>query len=538
MAFNKMATLLAFLSLPAMAMGQGATDIYNMSRTELRGTARYMSMAGAFGALGGDISAIDLNPGGIGVYRSSDLCFTLDLDAQSAKTSEGSSSVSKSQTKFECNNVGYVGAYHFDTGSLRNVNWGLVYSRPVSFNRRYRGNFNSLKTSLSNYVANTTNAESWTTDELDDSEHYSYNPYYESNAPWMSILAYNNFLINPTGSSHFSGLFDDSSSATGTYEVIEEGYVDQFSFTFGGNFSNILYWGVALGVTHIDYNSTTYYGEVVSDASIAVVEDGSDTGETTEGTASYGVATDLKTFGDGYNFKAGVIIRPINELRIGVAVHTPTYYSLTDQTVTYTSGTFTPNSTALESYSTSGATNDGYFDETDYRIRTPWKYILSVAAVIGSKGIISFDYECQDYSSIQYRTDNGYRDPDIKTDISNYYKAMSIFRIGGEYRITPGLSVRAGYSYQNSPVKHSAYSGDEIIYTVSTTPAYTFDKSTQYLTCGLGYRYDYFYADIAYVHKVKKGEYHAFTAYDDEPSPTATLKSTSNRFALTMGIRF
>ena len=50
---------------------QGEMDAYRFSQTELNGTARSMSMGGAFGALGGDMSVMSHNPAGLGVYRSS-----------------------------------------------------------------------------------------------------------------------------------------------------------------------------------------------------------------------------------------------------------------------------------------------------------------------------------------------------------------------------------------------------------------------------------------------------------------------------------
>lgn len=518
-------------AVPLISSAQGATDVFNVSQTELRGTARYMSMAGAFGALGGDMSAINQNPGGIAIYRSSDFSATIDLDAQSARTGSGSSAITTDQVKVVCNNVGYVGAMRFESGALKNINWGFSYNRPVSFNRHYRGKFNSLSTSLTTYIANCTNAEGWKESNLQN---------YNSNAPWMSVLGYNTYLINPSGgsSSSFAGLMDSQTSASGDFEVLERGYVDEFNLTFGGNVSNVLYWGIGFGVTHIDYRATSYYGESLSEANIYEVVDGEETGETTRGTANYGVATDLHTFGDGYNFKMGIIVKPINELRIGAAFHTPTYYSLTDEYITTASGSFSPTSSDADSYTASSTTNEGYLGESWYKIRTPWKYILSAAAVVGGKGIVSFDYERQEYSGIRYLTNDGREDIQTTEDIKTYYKGSNIFRVGAEYRLTKQFSLRVGYSHQDSPVKSAAYNNQETIYTSSVTPAYTFDKSTEYITCGIGYRYDCYYVDFAYVHKSKKGEYHAFSPYDGEESPTTTLKSSNNRFALTLGVRF
>ena len=69
-----------------MASAQATFDVLKLSETEFSGTSRYMSMAGAFGALGGDASAFNINPGGIGVYRSSDISATMNLNFLSTKS--------------------------------------------------------------------------------------------------------------------------------------------------------------------------------------------------------------------------------------------------------------------------------------------------------------------------------------------------------------------------------------------------------------------------------------------------------------------
>ena len=74
-------------SLPAMAMAQSTVDAYAISQNEMRGTARFMSMGGAFTALGGDLSVLGQNPAGIGVYRSSEFGATLDINMRGYKTS-------------------------------------------------------------------------------------------------------------------------------------------------------------------------------------------------------------------------------------------------------------------------------------------------------------------------------------------------------------------------------------------------------------------------------------------------------------------
>ncbi len=140
--------------------------------------------------------------------------------------------------------------------------------------------------------------------------------------------------------------------------------------------------------------------------------------------------------------------------------------------------------------------------------------------------------------SLKDRGGNSYYD--TNRDIKNYYKGSHIFRLGGEYRVDRNLSVRAGYSYQTSPVNSDALNDKMSVYTVSTTPAYVFEKSTQYITCGLGYKFGSFYADLAYVHKTRDLEYHAFSPQPTygEASPKGIVSENNNRVVATIGMRF
>jgi len=90
--------------MAAPAFAQSAIDAYTLNPTELRGTARFMSMGGAFTSLGGDLSAVSQNPAGIGVYRRSEIGATLDIDIRNNSTQAGNYIIKDSQTKVYCNN--------------------------------------------------------------------------------------------------------------------------------------------------------------------------------------------------------------------------------------------------------------------------------------------------------------------------------------------------------------------------------------------------------------------------------------------------
>ena len=84
---NKLGYMAIVAALPFSVSAQSAVDAYTLSQNETRGTARFMAMGGAFTALGGDLSTLNQNPAGIGVYRGSDVGFTLDVNIMNAKSS-------------------------------------------------------------------------------------------------------------------------------------------------------------------------------------------------------------------------------------------------------------------------------------------------------------------------------------------------------------------------------------------------------------------------------------------------------------------
>lgn len=516
---------------PFMAFAQSAVDAYQLAQPELRGTARFMAMGGAFGALGGNLSTLTQNPGGIGVYRGNDVGVTLNLDIQSVKSMAQGFGMTKNQTKFNCNNFGYVGSIMTNGDFMPVFNWGASYSRTQSFDRAYHGRFNSLNGSLSNYVAGYTNGIP--SNELLPSK--GYNPYQDSFNPWISILGYNSYIINPIGNSDkYTGLWQDGTSGTGGFDVLEKGYVDEYSINFGGNIMNTVYWGMGFGITDINYESSTYYEE---DLNNALIPNSEATG-VENGNGGFGLDNWKRISGNGFNFKTGIIVAPINELRFGLAVHTPTYYNLSQEgwaqiDYGYSSG-----------YSNTAQTDEGYTDYFEWKYRTPWRLIASVAGVIESQFIVSFDYEYRPYQNMNAKDNDGNQYNDIKGDIETYYKTCNIFRLGGEYRINRNLSARIGYSSQSSPSTAQFKNNDVDVWTfgvdeTETQPSYQIDDKTQYITCGLGYRYKELYIDAAYVHKNRKSTFHAYTPNNfTSTPPSAKITDNNNQIVLTLGMRF
>lgn len=575
---NKSTLLLAaFMSMSCAVYGQSAIDGYRFSQPDMKGTARFMGMAGAFGALGGDLSTLSQNPAGIGVYRSGDIGFTLNLDCQNSNAKAQGFSTDVSQTKFLLNNVGAVVTMRLPNDAMPNINLGFTYNKGVSFNRVYQGTIPSLSNSLSNYIAGIANNENLTENDLAATTSYDpYNPNddkYES--PWLAILGYDGYLITPTGNNgetRWFGQWDRGTSGSGDFLSHEKGSLDEYNIALGGNISDVVYWGMNFDIVNFSYTLNSYWGENLTDAYVPNANN-----TIVRETADWGLGNYYNVHGSGFNYQIGVIVKPIQELRLGLAFHTPTWMNLTESF----GGDIYYNYGGNNSGSTS--TNGGYLGYNDMCFRTPMKLIASAAGVIGGRFILSFDYEWTPYDKMKFSDAGSYgsggwgydyddyydyynpfsapaKGPVSDTrsfspamtetyyytnsEIKQYYQSTNTFRVGAEYRISPAFSVRAGYSHVSSPVREGLRNDSEVVVTAGTLPSYRLDKSTDYITCGFGYRYNKFYIDMAYVFKNMKSVYHAYTPDINEdnrqsiPSPQSNLSLSNNQIVMTMGFRF
>lgn len=548
----------AFLLFGATdANAQSAMDAMTLARPDMKGTARYMSMGGAFGALGGDLTTLSMNPAGIGVYRNHEVGVTVSLDAISTSSESGAGKFSSDKTPFLLDNIGGVLTLRLNSETCPNLNFGFTYNRTASFHNRYGGSLGNLNTSMTNWMAGVANGEEVTVNDVSYSG--TFNPYNPNDggyaAPWMTILGYQSYLINPTGNPDaptWEGQFGSDTYGTANYSVEETGGIDSFNIAFGGNFGNLLYWGMDFDISNLNYTRNTFYGENMQGA---YVESNQGIEQTT---SNWNLQNWYNVSGTGFTYKLGLILRPIQELRIGVAFHTPTYYSLTQQfsgkvNATYDGQASYTNYTNADSR---GNWEPGY---SDFRFVSPWKVMVSAAGVIGGKFIISADYQWDLASKMHFKDpsyyyyDYGYdyginNDPLAQNsyyltnqDISNYYSDIHTLRVGAEYRVTKNFSIRAGYSNVSSGVKQETKDGRQTIYPAGTNAQYSFTDATNYYTAGLGYRTGGFYADLAYVNKQYTSTYHAFpgdptSSYPVEP--TAKVKYANNQVILSLGYKF
>lgn len=568
----------ASMAIPFMADAQGAIDGFRFSQPDMKGTARYMGMGGAFGALGGDLSSISTNPAGIGVYRRNEVGITMDIDMQTATSEAEGLKNTQNQTKVLLNNVGGVATWNLMNSVMPNINLGFTYNRAASFNAHYCGTIPTLRNSMTNYIAGLSNYNGVTVGDVEpgfNGDHMVFDPYNPNDggitAPWLSILGYNSYFITPSGDDDqpdWIGQWGQNTSGSGAFDVLTTGGANEYNIAIGGNIANKVFWGVDFGIVDLNYSMTARWGEQLNNAVV----------DNPEGTANTSSSWDMTNWynasGTGYNIKVGVIYRPIQELRLGLSFASPTWYSINESYLARTNfsypGIDIPDPDDKFSYPYA-VTNNGEWGLNSYNFRTPWKLTASAAGVIGRNLIVSADFEWQKYNKMRFYDggSNDYYDGDYgwewdpyyspaqkiaspgffntdpwyqtNTEIEEYYKSTTTIRVGAEYRITPRFSVRAGYAHVSSPVRKEAKDGSMLIWTAGTMPNYRMDNSTNYITCGLGYNFNHFYVDGAFVHKQQSSEYHAYTsdpAHPEIPSPTSKLSLSNNQIVLTAGVRF
>lgn len=508
--------LLAGISVSA----QGIFDALRYADNSINGTARYMSMAGAFGALGGDASSINDNPAGLAIYRSSEMTLTgnfmtVQTNSNWAEAGYGT------KFNFNINNAALVFAFVDPTREQGLVasNFSFSYNRLKDFHRYVDIRGGASNYSMTDYMANFTNGFAASALEKTD----AYDPYDNVNVPWLSELAYQGYLINPgsgADSLKWYSLLGNGETSTGRYKAVETGSIDEFGFNYGANISNVVYLGVGFNLQTIDYTKTSSYGETFGAGGNFVLQN------------------IFYTTGVGCNFKFGAIVRPTSFMRLGFAFHTPTYYTMTDRF--YAEMDYDVIHVDNKRYIGTAKAPNGY---ASYFYRTPLKFQASVGFILGKSAIISVDYLFTDYNGstrlkeeVDYNNvlteDDAYKLDN--EDISKYALIGHTFKVGAEYRLSESFAVRGGFAYQTASVVDDAIKSVPLN-TIRTDMDYFKDQGSLYGTAGFGYRHEGFGIDLTYAYRQKN---ELFKPYETTELNAAKVVTNTHNVVLSLSYRF
>ena len=480
---------------------QSLNDFLKISIDNPVGSARFESMGGAFGALGGDLSAINVNPAGSAVFNDNQYEFTLSNSKKSTKSYYYSDTSVKNKNKFSANQGGGVWIFkNYGGGNINKISFGVNAQTNNSYYDNFeikgKNQFNSIdKFFLNNTNGVTVSDVSVGTNES-TSEVYKFLGEYYGFSAQQAFLAYQGYLIDFDDSNNtFYSLARYNNGVDQQYTSDSKGYNNKYNLNIAIQFKEDFYFGLNINTHEVYIENYTRLFESNFDEDSAI--------------KSILFENRLTTYGEGFSFQIGAL-RKFNKLRIGVSYQSPTWYTLWDETSQYLE---------TESVDLNGL---NYRDIVDpritnlypkYKLNSPSSITLSSALVIGKIGLLSLDVISKDYSKIKIKPKKEFTDSNnlIKSQLQSTLN----FKIGSEIRLSK-LSLRAGFKSIESPLTN-------------------FTENSTSLAYGIGY--DFGNTLINFSHKtLEQSKNHQL--FDTGLSDIALLESTKSISSLSIVFKF
>lgn len=479
----------------AHAHAQETYENTKLIDNDLNGTARYVGMGGAMEALGADISVINSNPAGIGLFRRSSGSVSFGLVSQ-----DGASSFKYgNKTNASFDQAGFV--YSLRDGRRTFINFGFNYHKSKNFDYILNAasglnGASQHKLSYMKALANENNLD-------------------KTSSGWRGKFAYtsqlDNLYYNTLMMTSSDGFFYNDASR---YEFgrAETGYIGEYNFSTSANVNDRVYLGITIGIHDVHYTGHSLYNEALVNLNNQTAGD-------------ITVNDERRITGTGYNASFGIIFRPVDAspFRIGLSVTTPTWYDLKTSNYTYLiNNTKADGGGKLQGDYPNYTTGESY----EFKLFTPWKFGVSLGHTVGNYLALGASYEYADYSRLDTRVNDGY-DVDYWGDVYEHsssdepmnrhtretLKAVSTLKIGAEAKVMPNLAVRAGYNYVSPMFKKEGYKDgniDSYGSNYSSATDYTNWEATNRYTVGVGYTLGKMSFDLAYQYAQTNGKFHPF----------------------------
>jgi hypothetical protein len=514
-AMNKVILTILLIS-SAKLFAQIPEDAIKYSFFPQNGTARSLAIGGAMGSLGGDITATYVNPAGLGNYKTGEFVFTPGFNFNNNKSTYRDS-------KFDCKKNNFMlGPIGLVFGSANRYNptssnaFSIVLTQTASFNNavQYKG-YND-HSSFSEQWAEEVSKSGQTIDAILDNPQYAY-----GSSPALYTYLVDTFRVN--GDLQVRGLpeflLGNGSALYQEKNIVTKGGIYEIAIGFATNKKDKLMFGGSIGIPIVSYKNSTTFRE-------------SDSSNANNNFDYFSYTDNYKTSGAGINLKLGLIFKPVEHIRLGLAVHTPTYMFTMKDTRNSSLEVNSEDYNGLASVSSSTFTN-GTDGESKYTMITPWKFLLSgsyvfreIEDVRKQKGFITADIEYSGYRNTGFYSANE-TPSDQEADyfkalnqvIKGQYKGNFNFRVGGELKFNV-IMARLGFAYYTNP-----YKDDEL-------------KARKMLVSGgIGYRHKGFFIDLTYVHSFNKDVDFAYRLAD-KSNTFATVKNGRGNLVASVGVKF
>lgn len=480
-----------------LAQAQEIKDAIRYAQDNLNGTARFRAMGGAFGALGGDLSAISINPAGSAVFANHQIAITLSSVNTRNNSNYFGTKTSDTDNSFGINQTGGVFVFKNPTSNWKKIALAINYEKTNNFdNSVYSAGVNP-NNSVDAYFLNY--AEGVPLNILEDS-------YYDEldYGAQQAFLGYQSYLINPNNDSDPNNdQYNSNVTPGGRYyqenTVRSSGSNGKLSFNFATSYKDKIYIGASLNSHFVNYTQTTKFYErnsnpLTSDYTVTKVN----------------FNNNLYTYGSGFSLQLGAIAKITEAFRIGLAYESPSWYQLNEEFSQEISAVSANDSEVLAPDTTNPDVIN-YYDP--YNLQTPGKFNFSLAYIVGKSGLISIDYGVKDYRNTKFKSTDNIDFSDLNRQMKTTLNYTNELRIGGEYKIK-ALSIRGGYRFEQSPYKNKK--------TISDLNSFS---------GGLGYDFGMFKLDLAYTHAQRSSQQGFF---DQGLTDTAKINTSNNNFTTTL----
>ncbi len=483
---------------------QNIYDALLFSQESNLGSARYNGLSGAFGALGGDVSAINNNPASSAVLKHSIVDGTLSYNSNNNSTDYYNTITNNYEDNINLSQVGgvYVLKNTDDGNSIKKVTLGLNYQQIVNNNNDIDiiGNGpNSISSFFLNYAngipfgdIQILPGEFIEEAYLNIGSQLGYN--YQ-----QAFLGYYGGVIDPITLDNTTTTYQPTGSYSGSLSQrqlsINTGQIGKINFNLATELKHDLYLGANLNWHPVFLERVTLFSEnnYAPTSNLSYVD----------------FNNYLRTTGSGFSFQVGAIKKIGDALRLGASYQSPTWYFLIDE--------------LSQSINSNLADSEiGYINTRlvnifpEYRMRTPSKLTGSAAILFGKKGLISFDYYYKDFSNVRLLPSSRFYDVNDNQIIPSFRNTSSI-SIGGEYRIQD-WSLRGGYSLEQSPFNDQNIESDMTGY-----------------SAGIGYSFGQVKLDFSY-NRFEKTQTQQL--YSEGLTDTAKINNVNTNVSATVSYKF
>ncbi|MCP2027687.1 hypothetical protein L1276_002847 [Flavobacterium sp. HSC-32F16] len=480
----------------SVSHSQEVSDALRYAQDNLTGTARFRAMSGAFGAVGGDISAITVNPAGSAIFNNNQVGVSFSNQNIKNNSDYFGTKISDKDNSFTLNQAGAIFVFNDrnPSNSWKKIAIGASYESTNNFNNNTVSVGTNPTNSVANYFLAYANGI-----PLGDITGIQYrDQFYDEQ---QAYFGYYGHVINPVNENSSSNTqYTSNVPAGGNYyqenEIYTRGYNTKLSFNIATSYKDRIYLGANLNVHVTDYRrSSSFY------------EDNDNALEPTATISNLRFNNDLYTYGNGFSFQLGAIAKVTEAFRLGLAYESNTWYELYDELSQTLTSTRQANG-GPELFENINPNVVNVYES--YTLQTPGKVTFSAAYVFGKSGLLSVDYAIKDYGNTKYKptSDLGFRG--VNNDISNQLTSTGELRVGAEYKIKQ-LSLRGGYRFEGSPYRNGTTIGDLNSY-----------------SGGLGYSFGSTKLDLAYSYLERKSNQGFFaTGFTDGANITSKLNNVT-----------